>query len=58
MSNSRIKPIALLLMMCLVTFNSAWASVNATLRGRVVDAKTGEALMGATLQILQVGKLP
>lgn len=56
MSNSRIKPIALFLMVCLVTFNSAWASVNATLRGRVVDAKTGEALMGATLQILQVGK--
>ncbi len=32
------------------------ASVAATLRGRVVDGRTGEALMGVTLQLLQAGR--
>ncbi len=35
---------------------TALADVTASLRGRVVDAKTGEALVGATVQILQAGK--
>lgn len=40
----------------LLTTASAVADVAASLRGRVVDARTGEALVGATLQILQAGK--
>lgn len=32
------------------------AGVNATLRGRVVDDKTGEALVGATIQCVQTGR--
>ena len=32
------------------------AGINATLRGRVIDGKTGEALIGATIQCLQTGR--
>ena len=32
------------------------AGVNATLRGRVIDDKTGEALVGATIQCVQTGR--
>ena len=49
----RLIALACLLLAVCVT---ALADVTATLRGRVVDAKTGEALVGATVQILQAGK--
>ncbi len=44
------------MLLSVVTVTTALADVAATLRGRVVDAKTGEALVGATVQILQAGK--
>lgn len=56
MSNLLKKPLSFLLFSLLLIFTSAKAEVTATLRGRVVDARTGEALIGATLQILQTGK--
>jgi len=37
-------------------FLTASAVPDAVLRGKVVDAGTGEALMGATVQVLQAGK--
>lgn len=43
----------LLLVVCVGT---VWAEVTASLRGRVLDARSGEALVGATVQILQAGK--
>lgn len=52
----RRKAVIVLLLSFVFALFSAKAEVNATLKGRVVDAKTGEALIGATLQILQVGK--
>lgn len=48
--------IFLAVVLLLLTTASAVADVAASLRGRVVDARTGEALVGATLQILQAGK--
>lgn len=52
---TKLKAFLLFTIMCLSTV-LAHAEVNATLRGRVVDAQTGEALIGATLQIVQLGK--
>ena len=47
----------MVLMMLLCTLaNSARAGIDATLKGRVIDARTGEALVGATLQIVQAGQ--
>ena len=50
------KPFFFLLVSLLLVFTSAKADITATLRGRVIDARTGEALIGATLQIAQTGK--
>lgn len=51
------KTIVLVLMVLLCTLsNTARAGIDATLKGRVIDARTGEALVGATLQIVQAGQ--
>lgn len=46
-----------LVALLIVAFTMAVAQVNAAvLRGKVIDAQTGEALPGASVQILQAGK--
>ena len=51
------KTIVLVLMVLLCALaNTARAGIDATLKGRVIDARTGEALVGATLQIVQAGQ--
>ena len=56
MYNLRRQAFIAFLMMFAFAFATVRAEINATLKGRVVDAKTGEALVGATLQVLQAGK--
>ena len=50
------KRISLLLLFTLAVAFQAAAEVAAALKGRVIDAQTGEGLVGATVQILQAGK--
>lgn len=52
MYNLRRQAFIAFLMMFAFAFATVRAEINATLKGRVVDAKTGEALVGATLQVL------
>lgn len=45
------------IILCMICSCSVmYAGVTATLRGRVIDQKTGEALVGATIQVLQAGR--
>lgn len=46
----------LTVLLLLVTASAALADVAASLRGRVIDASTGEGLVGATIQILPIGR--
>lgn len=50
------KQLTLFLFTFFLAFNSTFAAITASLRGKVIDATTGEPLVGATLQILQAGK--
>lgn len=56
MLDFKLKPLFFIFMAFFLAISQANADTNVTIRGRVVDARTGEALVGATLQILQVGK--
>ena len=47
--------LVLMVLLCALA-NTARAGIDATLKGRVIDARTGEALVGATLQIVQAGQ--
>ncbi len=49
----RISALLSLLLLCSATL---MAAVTATLRGRVVDGRTGEGLMGVSVQLLQAGR--
>lgn len=53
---SRLKGLIVLLWLLFVSTGFATAGTDATLRGRVVDAKSGEGLAGATIRILQAGR--
>lgn len=45
------------IILCMICSCSVmYAGVTATLRGCVIDQKTGEALVGATIQVLQAGR--
>lgn len=52
----KITKLFILLILSFLTASAVLANPLATLRGRVVDATTGEALMGATVRIVQAGK--
>lgn len=53
---SIIRRLSLLVVAFLLATAAAMADVTAALRGRVIDGTTGEALIGATVQIIQAGK--
>ena len=51
-----LRRLLLSVLLLIVCVGTVWAEVTASLRGRVLDARSGEALVGATVQILQAGK--
>ena len=49
----RFRRLCLLALMLGLALQTAVAGVTATLRGKVIDAHTGEALVGVTVQVVQ-----
>ena len=49
----RFRRLCLLALMLGLVLQTAVAGVTATLRGKVIDARTGEALVGATVRVVQ-----
>lgn len=52
----KVTRLSFILFLSFLSASVAFAETAATLRGRVVDATNGEALVGATIRILQAGK--
>ncbi len=53
---STFRRISALLLFVVLSSATLMAAVTATLRGRVVDGRSGEGLMGVTVQLLQAGR--